>query len=130
MGEFLFVQLKSTKELAKSCLKIRERGNVEKAKDLERGQYFFELDVVKYVVDSDTIDNARLMGPSTPLILFVVETQIKEVYYICLTDYYDKILEPRGFNFSHQKEKIASGGLSCRSVDRGLEPVDRARSRR
>jgi hypothetical protein len=103
MGEFLFVQLKSTKELAESCLKIRERGNVEKSKDSEGGQYFFELDVVKYVVDSDTIDNARLMGPSTPLMLFAVETQTEEVYYICLTDYYDKILEPRDFNFLDQK---------------------------
>ena len=62
--------------------------------------------MVKYVVDADTIDNARLMGPSTPLMLFVVEIQTREVYYICLSDYYDKILEPRGFNFSQKSITI------------------------
>jgi hypothetical protein len=102
MGEFLFVQLKSTSNLLESVLKIRERGNVEKAIDAEQGQYFFELDIIKYTVDSDTIDNARLMGPSTPLMLFVVDIKNEEVYYICLTDYYDKILEPRGFDFKKQ----------------------------
>jgi hypothetical protein len=95
--------------------KIRERGNVEKATDSEQGKYFFELDVVKYVVDADTIDNARLMGPSTPLMLFVVEIQTREVYYICLSDYYDKILEPRGFNFSQKSITINIPKSNCLS---------------
>jgi hypothetical protein len=102
MGEFLFVQLKSTNSLQETTLKIRVRGNVEKAADHEQGRCAFELDVIKFVVDVDTIDNARLMGPSTPLLLYVVDLLSEEVYYVCLTDYYDKVLEPRGFNLSGQ----------------------------
>lgn len=102
MGEFIFVQLKSTSNLQEATLKIRQRGNVEKAPDEEQGPYVFELDVIKFVVDIDTIDNARLMGPSTPLMLFVVDVLSQEVYYVCLTDYYDKVLEPRGFDLSTQ----------------------------
>jgi hypothetical protein len=125
MGEFVFVQLKSRQELTGSCLKISERGNVEKAIDSEQGRYFFELDVVKYVIDSDTIDNARLMGPSTPLMLFVVELKTKEVYYICLTEYYDKILEPRGFDFSAQKSVSINIPKSNRLSDQRAHEVMR-----
>jgi hypothetical protein len=102
MGEFLFVQLKSTHSPAKSTIKIRRRGNVEKANDAQDGEAEHELDVVAFQIDTDTIDNARLMGPSTPLLLFLTDLQEKEVYYICLTDYYDKVLEPRGFTCSGQ----------------------------
>lgn len=102
MGKFLFVQLKSTSSLDTATIKIRGRVNVEKARDRQDGAIDYEVDIVKYVVDSDTIDNARLMGPSTPLLLFVVDVANDEVYYVCLTDYYDKILEPRGFDCSKQ----------------------------
>lgn len=102
MGEFLFVQLKSTTALKQRTIKIRVRGNVEKALDTQDGKPAFELDVVLYQVDTDTIDNARLMGPSTPLLLFVADLAENEVYYVCLTDYYDKLLEPRGFVFGDQ----------------------------
>jgi len=103
MGEFLFVQLKSTSALKTATIKIRGRDNAEKARDGQSRAFEFEVDIVKHVVDSDTIDNARLMGPSTPLMLFVVDVVNDEVYYVCLTDYYDKVLEPRGFDCSRQK---------------------------
>jgi hypothetical protein len=102
MGEFLFVQLKSTSDVQKANYEIRRRGNVEKAPDDESGSITHDLDVIRYVLDVDTFDNARLMGPSTPLMLFLVDVVSSEVYYLCLTDYYDKILEPRGFDFAKQ----------------------------
>jgi len=106
MGEFLFVQVKSTTRLKEATIKIRRRGNVEKAVDGQEGPFAYELDVVNHVIDADTIDNARLMGPSTPLMLFLVDVANSEVYFINLTDYYDKILEPQGFNFSKQQTTI------------------------
>ncbi|WP_417794814.1 DUF4365 domain-containing protein [Terasakiella pusilla] len=102
MGEFLFVQLKATDSLKRGVEPIRPRVNVEKALDLQDQDAQHELDVVRYVVDSDTIDNARLMGPSTPLMLFVCDLTDSEIYYVCLTDYYDKIIEPRGNDLSTQ----------------------------
>ena len=102
MGEFLFVQLKATTALKHGIELIKSRGNVEKARDLQDGKAEYELEVVRYVVDTDTIDNARLMGPSTPLMLFVCDLNEGEVYYVCLTDYYDKIIEPRGLDLRGQ----------------------------
>jgi hypothetical protein len=102
MGEFLFVQLKATTSLKRGIEPIRPRGNVEKGPDLQDREAEHELDVIRYVIDSDTIDNARLMGPSTPLMLFVCDLIEGEVYYVCLTDYYDKIIEPRGLDLSKQ----------------------------
>ena len=102
MGEFRFVQLKSTTSLRRGVEPIRPRGNVEKGLDLQDREAEHELDVVRYVVDTDTIDNARLMGPSTPLMLFVCDLTEGEVYYVCLTDYYDKVIEPREIHLSRQ----------------------------
>jgi hypothetical protein len=102
MGEFLFVQLKSTNSLKRGVEPIRQRGNVEKGLDLQDREAEHELDVVRYVVDTDTLDNARLMGPSTPLMLFVCDLVENEVYYVCLTDYFDKIIEPRGIDLRKQ----------------------------
>lgn len=102
MGEFLFVQLKGTADLKRKVEPIRVRGNVEKTHDRQEGKVEFELDAIAFVIDTDTIDNARLMGPSTPLMLFVCDLNDREVYFVCLTDYYDKILEPRGISLSDQ----------------------------
>jgi hypothetical protein len=63
---------------------------VEKSTDPQTGPFECELDAVKFVVDTDTMDNARLMGPATPLMLFVIDLANEEVYFVFLTDYYDK----------------------------------------
>jgi Domain of unknown function (DUF4365) len=102
MGEFLFAQIKGTADLKRKVEPIRIRGNVEKTHDRQEGKVAYELDAVSFVVDTDTIDNARLMGPSTPLMLFVCDLNNREIYFVCLTDYYDKILEPRGVSLSDQ----------------------------
>lgn len=103
MGEFLFVQLKSTTSLRKGVEQIKSRGNVEKGLDQQDGIAEHELDIVRFVIDTDTIDNARLMGPSTPLMLFVCDLSDNEIYYLCLTDYYDKVVEPRGISLADQE---------------------------
>ena len=82
MGEFLFVQLKGTTDLKRKVEPIRVRGNAEKRHDRQEGKVEYELDAVTFVVDTDTIDNARLMGPSTPLMLFVCELNDREVYLV------------------------------------------------
>jgi hypothetical protein len=106
MGEFLFVQMKSTNSIKSRSIEILSRGNVEKALDQQKGDPVFELDTVTLQIDSDTIDNARLMGPSTPLMLFLADLTDGEIYYICLTDYFDKVLEPRGFSCSNQSSVL------------------------
>jgi hypothetical protein len=124
MGEFLFVQLKSTRALKQQTIRLRSRANVEKIRDDETGPVEYELDVVKYVVDVGTIDNARLMGPSTPLMLFVVDVRKEEIYYVCMTDYYDKILEPGGFDFAKQNSITIYIPLSNRlSVPTAVEAM-------
>lgn len=123
MGELLFVQLKSTRKLRRGRIKVRARSNVEKYRDVQDGEVAGELEIVKYVIDVNTIDNARLMGPSSPLLLFVVDIVEIEVYYICLTDYFDKVLEPRGFDFSKQKSLAINIPKSNRLTARNATAV-------
>jgi hypothetical protein len=102
MGEFLYVQAKSITSTEKKVVKVAPRMNVEKHTPLKDDEAELEVDVIKYQIDSDTIDNARLMGPATPLLLFLVDLALEEVFYVCLTDYYDKIIEPSGVRLDGQ----------------------------
>ena len=87
---------------------------MEKSVDEQKGEVEFKLDVVKFVIDTDTIDNARLMGPSTPLMLFLCDMENDEVYFVCLTDYYDKVIEPRGIDIKEQGSVTVSIPVSNR----------------
>ncbi|WP_374378664.1 DUF4365 domain-containing protein [Dongia sp.] len=103
MGEFLFVQLKASERVAHQRIKILERQNVEKILDTGQGKHAFSIDVISFQIDLDTIDNSRLMGPSTPLLLLLADLRDDEIYFVCLTDYYDKIIEPQSQVSSGQR---------------------------
>lgn len=89
------------------------------SRDTGKGEFAYELDVIKYSLDVDTIDNARLMGPSTPLLLYVVHMMDAEVYYICLTDYCEKVLEPRSSDlFKKNADRTVADRKPQQSVDK------------
>lgn len=125
MGEFLYVQAKSIASTEKKVLPIASRLNVEKYTASNNGEVEMTLDVVKYQLDSDTIDNARLMGPATPLLLFLVDLELKEVFYICLTDYYDKIIEPNGVKLDGQASVVINIPYANRLTKNGSADVMR-----
>jgi hypothetical protein len=125
MGEFLYVQAKSIASTEKKVIQLASRMNVEKLTSSSDGKAEMELDVIKYQLDCDTIDNARLMGPAAPLLLFLVDLALEEVYYICITDYYDKIIEPSGVKLGGQASVLVNIPYGNRLTKQGSADVMR-----
>lgn len=103
LGEFIYVQVKSVKDLDIKQETIYEVGNVAKGVWIENRKSWTKLEVVKYPFDTNSIFTIQSLGGSVPVILFVVDLSNREVYFICLNDYIDKIILPKNPNYGEQK---------------------------
>lgn len=102
LGEYLYVQVKSVQELEIKKEKIYPVGNVAKGNWKEDKSEYIEVDVVKFVLDTNSIYTIHSLGSSISFILFVVDIKTKGVYFICLNDFIDKILMPRNPSYTNQ----------------------------
>lgn len=102
LGEFLYVQVKSVQELEIKKEKVYPVENVAKGNWKEDKSEYIEIDVIKYVLDADSIYTVQSLGSSISFLLFVVDLRKKRVYFICLNDFIDKILLPKKPNYTDQ----------------------------
>ncbi|MCH7403817.1 DUF4365 domain-containing protein [Belliella kenyensis] len=102
LGEYLYVQVKSVLELEIKKEKIYPVGNVTKGNWKEDKSEYIEIDVVKFVLDSDSIYTVQSLGSSISFLLFVVDIKTKCVYFVCLNDFIDKILLPKKPSYADQ----------------------------
>jgi hypothetical protein len=103
LGEFLFVQVKGTQHLEKRKIKVHPVYNVAKQKWQENKEEFIEIETTSYQLDIQLIETVRAIGTSVSVLLFVVDTTNKKLYFICLNDYIDKYLIPKNPNYKNQK---------------------------
>jgi hypothetical protein len=102
LGEFIYVQVKSIKDLDIKQETIYEVGNVAKGVWTENKKSYTKLEVVKYPFDTNSIFTIQSLGGSVPVMLFVVDLKSREVYFICLNDYIDKIILPKNPNYAEK----------------------------
>lgn len=102
LGEFIYVQVKSVKNIAITKEAIFNVGNVAKGIWKEDRSEYIELDVVKYAFDTDSIYTIQSLGASVPVLLFVVDISTENAYFICVNDYIDKIILPKNPNYATQ----------------------------
>ncbi len=102
LGEFIYVQVKSVMELKAKKETIYEVGNVAKGAWTENRKSHTNLEVIKYPFDTKSIYTIQSLGGSVPVLLFVVNIKNKEVYFICVNDYIDKIILPRKLDYTEQ----------------------------
>ncbi len=95
LGEFLFVQVKSIEEVKIKKEKIYSTKNVAKIRWEEDKSEFMEIDVLKFPIDTNSIYSFQTLGASICVLLFVVDIENDEVYFICINDYIDKYLMPK-----------------------------------
>lgn len=93
LGEFFFVQLKSQKSVTKKLLTVNRRYNVEK-NYIDFSNDKSEIEVIAFKIDINELLTVQSMGYATPTILFLVDLETKNIYFICLNDYIEKILLP------------------------------------
>lgn len=104
LGEYLYVQVKSEKAIPVKKERIYSVDNVAKGEWKEDKTSFMEIDVIKHVLDTNTIYTVQQSGAGVAVILFVVDLEVKQVYFICLNDYIDKIILPRDPDYVTQDE--------------------------
>jgi hypothetical protein len=102
LGEFIYVQVKSVKELEAKQETLYEVGNVAKGLWTENRKSHTSLEVIKYPFDTNSIFTIQSLGGSVPVLLFVVDIRSKEVYFICVNDYIDKIILPQKSDYTDQ----------------------------
>lgn len=102
LGEYLYVQVKSVQELEIKKDKLYPVQNVAKGNWKEDKSEYIEVEVVKFVLDTNSIYTVQSLGSSISFVLFVVDLRARDVYFICLNDFIDKILLPQNPNYTDQ----------------------------
>lgn len=102
LGEFIYVQVKSVRELVSKVEKIYEVANVAKGVWIENRKTYTNVDVIKYPFDTTSIYTFQSLGGSVSVLLFVVDIKNEEVYFVCINDYIDKIILPKTPNYTEQ----------------------------
>jgi hypothetical protein len=108
LGEHLFIQVKGTDNADMTNIKIKERQNIENTPLKERGAEK-QIEVIKIVIDTNELFTIHRMGSTLPVILFVVDIKTKNIYFLCLNDYIDKVIlakEPHFFSKDQEDKTI------------------------
>lgn len=103
-GEHIFFQVKGTDVLKKGKINVESRMNVEK-EYRAIGDDIKEIEVIKFVLDTDLLHTVEKMGSAVPVILAVVDVTTKDAYFVCLNDYIEKIIVPENENYSEHANK-------------------------
>lgn len=107
LGEHLFVQLKGSTNLKTKSLTLLQRTNVEKApfklqQSLSKSS---NMDVVKFSIDTSELVTIQRMSAAAPVLLVVVDTVSRRIFFVCLNDYIDKILLPEDSAYATPETK-------------------------
>ena len=100
-GEHIYFQVKGTEELKRGKYKVYERRNVEKS--YENSSNYKEIEVVKFNIETSLLSTVERMGSAVPVLMTIVDIIEKNVYYVCLNDYIEKVIVPVNPNYSNQK---------------------------
>ena len=103
LGEFIFVQVKSVKKVDKVKEILYPVDNVAKSRWKEEKSEYVEMELVKYSFDTDSLFTIQSLGASISVLLFLVDIECKDVYFVCLNDYIDRIILPKNPKYSSQK---------------------------
>jgi hypothetical protein len=96
LGEFLFVQLKSVKKVKIAKEKVYAVYNVAKVGTwIEDPKESIEIEVIKFVIDCDTLKSVKTTGNSICNLLFLADLDTSKVYFICLNDLIEKLIIPK-----------------------------------
>ncbi len=100
LGEFFFVQMKSAENLSFLKRKVYEKYNIEKSLKEDKSSYAM-VDVISYPLEVNEINTIMSMGTSVPVVLLLADLSTEKIYFLCLTDYIEKIILPQNALNTH-----------------------------
>ncbi|MBZ5534190.1 MAG: DUF4365 domain-containing protein [Acidobacteriia bacterium] len=108
LGEHLFVQVKGAQRLSPREMHIPPRINVERGSDPGGGRLSGQARVVPVLscrIDANELLTSQRMGAALPIVLVVVEVSSRRAFFVCLTDYVDKIILPNDPSYATKQTK-------------------------
>jgi hypothetical protein len=101
LGEHIFIQLKTVEATKASPLTVYGRPNVEKGPEqLNMEDPTGELSTVRIQLEKEELVTVERMGVGVPVLLVIASLADNCCYFVCLSDYVDKILIPRFSNYA------------------------------
>lgn len=99
LGEYLYVQVKSTKKIKTKTVKLYPTGNLSKSQWKEDRTKYIKEELIIFSLDSSLLNTVRIMGSAYPVLLFLVDIETENTYFLCLNDYIEKILRNKNSNY-------------------------------
>lgn len=100
LGEHFFVQLKSVKAFKSQTIAVPARMNVAKhplsQPPKKTDSKIFQTEVISFPLETTLLNTVQAMGASVVVHLFIVALDVRRVFYVCLSDYIDKVIVPHG----------------------------------
>jgi len=103
LGEVFLFQLKAVQQSEPRTIELLPRFNVEKGPLKHTEGEAMEMEVVNFHISTDELLTVEAMGAGIAVILFLVCMESESVYFLNLTDYIDKILNPEKPGWRSQK---------------------------
>jgi hypothetical protein len=103
LGETIFFQLKSKERCESRQIELRPRYNVEKGPYRPTEGESMSMEVIDYQLSTDELTTIEAMGAGVVVVLFLVCIETETVYFLNLTDYIDKVLDPEKPNWRMQQ---------------------------
>ena len=107
LGEHIFIQVKGKEKVKISQFKIKERKNVEKS-DIKESGTINEIEVIKLQIDTVELSTIERMGNAVIVMLFVVDVENGDIYFLNLNDYIDKCIIPHDRRYFSKKSKTVA----------------------
>jgi hypothetical protein len=108
LGETFFVQLKSIERTKIETERVFRRRNVEKYRiDYDKHTYL-DIEVIKFDIDVPELLTVRSMGVGMPVLLVLACLDLGRLFYVCLNDLIDKVVDPEDAGFADQQTKRIS----------------------
>ena len=106
LGEHLFVQLKSVQSLSVKSIFVSPRYNVEK-RPLSQSEVGAEttIEVIPFQIDTNDLVTVQAMGAAAPVLLVLVALDCNRVFFLCLNDLVDKVVELEDPEFRNKGTK-------------------------
>ena len=107
LGEHFYIQVKGASGVVVKKTKIFKDKNVEKFKiNPQDRELHKEIDVIKFQIETSELYTIERMSGSVPVFLFLVDVLDKNIYYICLNDYIDKVILPKNPNYTNKRSSV------------------------
>ncbi len=110
LGEHLFAQVKGTRSLRTKTITVPPRYNIEKRAPVPKPSIpsddALRCEVADFKIDTSELFTVQRMGAVLPVVLFLVDICQRNVYFLCLNDYIDKVILPLDDSYTEQSSKV------------------------